>query len=411
MIAYDKLSQIVPPGIALANKALQVSLQQISGITNMTLPQLATTVSNTNVNRGLPAINQQTQPVPTATKNYLLASVGIGTGPCGTITIEDCMGTATGWVVAANLDSTTTQISSMNTADLQLGYQNVINCMSGAYDYHVPNPAFDPFLPPGPSNLQYLGWACIVPSGPGAGDYRIYATPADARNAAISAIITAINTVTVPGLQAAYPSQTALMNTNFANICQQMGNEQDLQYRAGLDFGNFFANLRANSQTAIFSFAFGLPGYGQDVQQGGTCQFLELLADYNPTTATVTLGSTTVSSVSTFTGIGSTGVSVNISGNGITNGSYVTAVNAGARTITMNNNATLSVGSSNVIVGNISAQAIIGTMRGGQNQTLLNSNGILTQQDIPLIPNPAPTEATLLPSQYTSAQALANVRF
>lgn len=406
MIAYDRLSAIIPPGIALANKALSVSLAQVSGIPNMSLPAFAEAVKATNSNQGLPAINQQKQPLPTATKNYLLASVGIGTGPCGSITIEDCLGTATGWVVVANLNSTTTQISAMNTTNLQQGYQNIIDCMSGADDYHIPNPAYpaDPLAPP------YLGWACIVPSGPGAGDYRTYTTQADARNAAISAIITNINTVVVPGLQTAYPTQSALANTNFANICQQMGNEQDLQKRAGLDFANFYANLQADSQTAVFSFAMSLPGYGQNIQQGGTRQFLEALADYNPTTGTITAGSTTVTSVSTFTGIGLTGVSVNISGNGIPENTYVTNVNTGAGTITMNTAATLSIGGDSIIVGNIGGQAIIATMRTGQNQAAFNTAGILTASDIPLIPNPAPTEATnLIPSTYTTQQAVSQI--
>jgi hypothetical protein len=397
--------------MALANKALSVSLAQVSGIPNMSLPAFAEAVNATNSNQGLPAINQQKQPLPTATKNYLLASVGIGTGPCGSITIEDCLGTATGWVVAANLNSTTTQISSISTANLQQGYQNVIDCMSGAYDYHVPNPAYDPAVPIGPGNEPYLGWACIVPSGPGAGDYRIYTTQADARNAAISAIVTDINTVVVPGLQATYPTQTTLMNTNFGNICQQMGNEQDLQKRAGLDFGNFYANLQADSQTAVFSFALSLPGYGQNIQEGGTRQFLEALADYNPTTGTITAGSTTVTSVSTFTGIGLTGVSVNISGNGIPENTYVTNVNTGAGTITMNAAATLSIGGDSIVVGNIGGQAIIATMRTGQNQAAFNNAGILTASDIPLIPNPAPTEATnLISSTYTVAQALPQIK-
>jgi len=406
MIAYDRLSAIIPPGIALANKALSVSLAQVSGMPNMTLPTFASAVKATNSNQGLPAINQQKQPLPTATKNYLLASVGIGTGPCGTITIEDCLGTATGWVVAANLNSTTTQLSSMNTTTLQQGYQNIIDCMSGAFDYHIPNPAYPPTLP------QYLGWACIVPGGPGAGDYRTYTTQADARNAAISAIVTNINTVVCPGLVATYPTQTTLMNSNFANICQQMGNEQDLQKRAGLDFANFYANLQANGQTAIFSFVMGLPNYGQNIQQGGTRQFLEALADYNPTTGTTTAGSVTVTSVSSFTGIGATGVAVNISGNGIPENSYVTAVNSGAKTITMNQAATLSIGNNSIIVGNIGGQAIISTMRTGQNQTSFNNAGILTASDIPLIPTPSPKPATnLISSTYTAQQAISQIKY
>jgi hypothetical protein len=54
MIAYDRLSQIIPPDMALANKALQVSLQQISGISEMNLPTLANTVSVMQTTKDLP---------------------------------------------------------------------------------------------------------------------------------------------------------------------------------------------------------------------------------------------------------------------------------------------------------------------------------------------------------------------
>lgn len=403
MIAYDKLSQIIPSDLALANKALQVALQQITGLPNMTLATLGAAVKAQNTNKGLPAINQQTRAVSPSTKTYLLTQLGRGTGPCGSITTMDMLGTAAGWKVAGNLTSTASQLSTMNTTTLQSGYQNVINCMSGAYDYHIPNPAYpaDPLAPP------YLGWACIVPSGPGAGDYRTYTTQADARNAAITAIIPACQTV-ITGLVATYPSQTTLMNSNFGNICEQMGNEQDLQYRAGLRFGDFYANLTANSQTAIFSFAMSLPSYGQDTQQGGTAQYLEAIADYNPFVGTITLGSKTITQVSTFLGITTTGNTV--SGPGIPEGTTATAINSGAKTITISQNPTLSTTGANAVYGNIGGQAIIAVMRQGQNQTALNSAGILTQGDIPLIPNPAPTQANLISSVYTVPQAVAQIK-
>ena len=401
MIAYDRLSQIIPSDVALANKALQVSLQQISGLPNMTLQTLAATISAQATNQGLPAINQQTRAVTPATKTYLLTQLGKGTGPCGSITTMDCLGTAAGWVVAGNLVSTTSQLTTMNTAFLQSGYQNVINCMSGAYDYHIPNPAYPPTLP------EYLGWACIVPSGPGAGDYRTYATQADARNAAIAGIIPALRTA-CSGLVTTYPTQTTVMNSNFGNISEQMGNEQDLQYRAGLRFSDFFANLTANSQTAVFGFTMSLPSYGQDIQQGGTCQYLESIADYNTTTGTIMLGSTTITQVSSFVGITSVGNTV--SGPGIPTGTTATGINSGAKTITISLNPTLSTAAANIVYGSVGGQSIIAVMRQGQNNTSLNEAGVLTQSDIPLIPNPAPTEANLIPSTYTVQQAVAQIK-
>ena len=407
MIAYDRLSQIIPSDVALANKALYVAIQQITGVPNMSLQTLAATIIAQNTNKGLPAINQQTQACTPAVKTYLLSQLGLGTGPCGSITTMDCLGTAAGWVTAGNIAAAATQLATMTTTTLQSGYQNVINVMAGLYDYHIPNPAYDPAVPIGPGNEPYLGWACIVPSGPGAGDYRTYSTAIAARNAAIAGIITGCQ-AECSTLVATYPTQTTKMNSNFANICQQMGNEQDLQYRAGLRFSDYFANLTANSQTAVFSFTMSLPSYGQDVQQGGTCQYLEAVADYNPFTGTIVLGNQTISSVSTFTGITTTGNTV--SGPGIPAGSTATAINSGAKTITISQTPTISTASANLVYGSVGGQSIIAVMRQGQNNAVLNEAGILTQSDIPLIPNPTPTEANLISSTYTVAQALPQIK-
>jgi hypothetical protein len=247
-----------------------------------------------------------------------------------------------------------------------------------------------------------------VPGGPGAGDYRIYADPVGARNAAIAGIITGCQAACA-ALVGTYPSQTTIMNSNFGNICQQIGNEQDLQYRAGLRFSDFFANLVPNSQPSVFSFSLGLPGYGQDVQEGGTCQFLELIADYNPTNGTVVIGSTTISQVSSFVGITATGNTV--SGPGIPAGTTATAINAGARTITISQSPTIATVGANVIYGSVGAQAMIAVMRQGKNNAALNEAGVLTQSDIPLIPNPQPKKANLIPSVYTVPQALKQVKY
>ena len=66
MIAYDRLSQIVPSDQALAAKAMSVALQQISGITNMTLPVLANVVVGQQTTNNLTLIADLTQAVPTS---------------------------------------------------------------------------------------------------------------------------------------------------------------------------------------------------------------------------------------------------------------------------------------------------------------------------------------------------------
>ena len=50
-------------------------------------------------------------------------------------------------------------------------------------------------------------------------------------------------------------------------------------------------------------------------------------------------------------------------------------------------------------------QAIVGVLRQGQNQQVLNRIGIQTNSGIPADPNPPPPEAELIPSEYTEEEA------
>ena len=51
-------------------------------------------------------------------------------------------------------------------------------------------------------------------------------------------------------------------------------------------------------------------------------------------------------------------------------------------------------------------QAVVACLRQGRNTAALNSAGIMTNNKIPVDPNPPPPEATLLPSDYTEAEAI-----
>ena len=70
MTALDRLSQIIPPAQALANKALSVALQQITNIASLNLPQFANAVSGVQTNYGLPLVNSQTTAVDPAAVSY-----------------------------------------------------------------------------------------------------------------------------------------------------------------------------------------------------------------------------------------------------------------------------------------------------------------------------------------------------
>ena len=184
---------------------------------------------------------------------------------------------------------------------------------------------------------------------------------------------------TISTVAATYPTQTAQLNINFNAICQQMGNEQDLQVRSGLEWSNYFANLQSNSQSSTMSFIFSLPGYGQDTIEGGAAQFLETISDYNPITGNITINQAVVTGIPSLLGVT---VGATISGANIPSGTVVNSFTTGNLTMSQLANATTQL--TNLVVGNIGGQAIIGVMVQGRNQAALNNAGILTNNNVPL---------------------------
>ena len=251
--------------IALANKALSVSLEQVGGIQTKTLPEFAATVSTVKTNKGLPLIDSQTTAVPASVANYYANNLGKGSGVNNNIEIVDGLGTAIGWVSANALSNTVTLINSINTSTLTACYTNMLNTVNGVYTETVVNPS------PPPANL----YAVVIPSGPGAGTYGNYTTPALAVNAAFNTgLIPAAQSI-ISGLVSSYPSQTANLNTNWNNMGKQLTLETNTQANAKLVFGN----LVANDQGSIYSLIFSLPSYGLQTEVGGTAQFFEAVAN------------------------------------------------------------------------------------------------------------------------------------
>ena len=180
----DELGKIIPPAQAVANKAIQVSLQQINNIPNSTLPKFAevvvgsvdnpwtvtqeylanavvslgtpvpsfyratvdvpagidinntaywspTTLGGLNTMAGLPLIQAQTTPVDSSVTSYISNNLATGTGPNGTITTYDVLGLAIDSNnFAAQLNNSTTAINALQTAGslaaLNTAYTNIL---------------------------------------------------------------------------------------------------------------------------------------------------------------------------------------------------------------------------------------------------------------------------------------------
>ena len=280
----DELGKVIPPAQAVANKAIQVSLQQVNNIPNTTLPKLAevvtggvdnpwtvtqpylantvvslgtpvasyyraiadvpagvdindaaywepTTLGGLSTMAGLPLIQAQTTPVDSSVTDYSANTLATGTGPNGTITTYDVLG------LALDADDFAAQLNTATAA---------INALQGAGSLATLNTAYVNIL----SAVNDAG--VIIQIGNA--------------NAAISAL-------------SANPNVT-ILNTAW----NYMANLMNLSAKYTSEAGTDYFNLQPGITTNVYSFVQNLPGYGLLTANGDAAEFLENIAD------TTTLG-------------------------------------------------------------------------------------------------------------------------
>ena len=287
----DELGKIIPPADAVANKAIQVGLQQIGGVANTTWPALAdvirystaekwdinneylansvvangspipqnylavqdvpvgTDISNTDywqsytpcglsTTTGLPLIQQQTTPVDSSVTNYFANSIATGSGPNGVITICDVIGLALDYDdFASRLNTATTAIDALQTA-------GSLNTLNTAY-----------------TNIL-----------------------AAANDAAVLTQITNANNA-IAALSAS-PYVTTL-NTAWTYMANIMNIQRGYQIAAGIDY----FNLQAGDKTSIYGFVQNLPQYSQYRAACNAAEFLQDIANTATLTGQAMIGS------------------------------------------------------------------------------------------------------------------------
>ena len=258
---YTELSIIIPPEQAAADTAWSRSLGQVKNITDITLPTFAKAVSATEINTGLGQINALTTPIPPAVKQNTITTLGTGTGPNGTLTIYDFMGSLAGAPYTIELPLVTANIASLSSASLVpltnsangiYSYMN--NTLAG--DYNVPDPS-DPAIT-----------IVVIPSGPAAGTYASIDRAFDV--GLIPAAISIIGNVAN-----ANPTQVVNTNKSEAVMFSQIDIEDQNLLLAQVNFNE----LTPNSKPAIMSMATNLHEIGQDTTYKGSAQFFAAVAD------------------------------------------------------------------------------------------------------------------------------------
>jgi hypothetical protein len=280
----DELGKIIPQADAVANKAIQIALQQIPGIADSVLPALAETVrgytdqpwsptqpylTNNVVANGepvpefyraqqdvpvgidinnttyweptslggistmadLPLVQALTTPAPASAVDFFANTIATGTGPEGTITTCDVLGTATDYNnLAAQFTAATAVINelyddSSSLVTLEDAYNNILVASDDA------------------GVLTQIANA----------------------NAAIQTIVA----------DPVYATQVAALNTAFNFIAQSISDEKALQIRAGIDY----FDLGDGEQVSTMSFVQSLSTYAQLTAECDAVEFLEQIAD------------------------------------------------------------------------------------------------------------------------------------
>jgi hypothetical protein len=279
MISLERLQQIIPPDQALANKALATSLQQIAGITSMTLPTLAQSVANLETTKGLPAISSLTQAVPPAIANYYINTLSNSGQP---LVVCDVLGIAAGYKVANVFINTVSTLANTNVSYLTTIYNTMNNVVNGTYG----DPTFGPVVIPGGSpaaGTYYSETANVVnPNPPPANITVIVSTAAESAFTGVGGDIPPTGPGLIPvanneiaSIASGSPGQVATLNSYFTSMGAQVTLEKSLQAKAQIDF----ANLTPNSSATVYSLINSLPYYGQKNEQGGLFQFWEGVAD------------------------------------------------------------------------------------------------------------------------------------
>lgn len=277
----DELGKIIPPADAVANKAIQVALQQVPGIAESTLPEFAeavrsfttqpwdatepyltndvvatgntipefyraqqdvpvgvdinntdywtpTTLGGISTLSGLPLVQDLTAPIPASVSNFYSNDIATGTGPEGTITTCDVLGTAIDYNnLAAQFNAATAAINTLDGLGALTALKATYASMLGA--------ANDAAM------IGYIGTA----------------------NTDIVTIV------------AAQPALTAALNTAFVAIAQSLSSEKDFQIRAGIDY----FDTVTGEQMSTMAFVQNLPAYAQLTAECQAAEFLEAIAD------------------------------------------------------------------------------------------------------------------------------------
>lgn len=247
MTATDQMTFMTNNGFAVANKALALSLLQITGVVNLDLPELALAIKNIQVITQ-PLVNSLSTPVPGVQVIANQLAPG-GTGPDlgagNTLVISDIIGLPAGYQITPQFANTVSNLLQIDTGSLTTVYATMKDTVTGVYG----NPYGQVVIP---------GWGTF-PS---------------AESAVSSALIPAAQTQ-INNIVNQYPEPVANLNMNWNTMGNEYLKEIRLQQLCGIDW----ATGEIPTAATVLAFVTNLPFDGTDVVKGGANDYLTAVAD------------------------------------------------------------------------------------------------------------------------------------
>ena len=136
---YERLKTFTNPSIALSSKALQASLQQVRGISDTTIVDFGRVTKGIQNVNDLPLVKAQTQPVNPAVLAAVQASLAVGSGAGGRVSMFDIIGSAAGANLTQPLTNVVNLINSTNTTEINEVYLAMSKLLVGDYNVYSDN--------------------------------------------------------------------------------------------------------------------------------------------------------------------------------------------------------------------------------------------------------------------------------
>lgn len=281
-----RLSKIIPSDQALADVATSVSLQQITDIRNMTLPELAASFLGIETNKGLPDVNAMLTPISTYAESYYDTNMAKGSGENGTILTTDLIGTAVGNVHAEKLSNSIALINGLsgsNFINLQTIYTNMYDTIRLTPGATLGNCSMVYLVGPPPVYQVTISGSGSVGGGTYTGN-----TAPEAIQAAFDSGLVPSGISACSGTVSQNSSTCTALNDNFDAMADKVILEAELQNDANMLIKDFSPWPR--NKSSVYTLIGALNAYGLETKVGGTAEFIEQITDVNNADADIRLG-------------------------------------------------------------------------------------------------------------------------